>query len=375
MSVNVSIKEGGEGKVGTVDQLETPKQGGGTEIWYPKSAVQLGTKSVTQNGTYTAASDGKYGFSQFTVNVRGGNGSADSHGKPNTSSGAPEPGGAGSAVIGTDPTTGNDAVVGVDSNGNLVTTPVPSGIKIVTLPTKTSYVYQEAMDYTGIVVSAIKKDGTTFTDARYTNGHIPMSELIFPVDKAPAASGRGYTISTPMPLVEEYFDYPIYANSHYTASGTKTVNYYFSSGTGLFIPFEQPKGRSRNLIAISQDANAEFTSVVVGGSSFTNSVVGPYQTLISKEPYYYQIVVDLGGDWLFPYNRLKKHLSSLGGINDQLATVIFDGTLEGGTVSIPVKWNNPYTGNVHQDTFEIASTGSNSTNTNNDEGGGGGHSF
>lgn len=172
-----TIKEGGEAKNLTLQMLEVPKQSGGTELFVRKSDVTLGTKSISQNGTYTAASDGKYGLSQVSVNVRGGNGSADSSGKPSTSPNAPKPGGSGSAVVGTDPTTGNDQVVGVDESGNLVTTPLPRSIVLVTPPTKTTYQDGESIDLTGAVVVAKNADGTTWTSVDYPNGHIPLGEL------------------------------------------------------------------------------------------------------------------------------------------------------------------------------------------------------
>jgi len=165
-----TIKEGDESKSLTLQMLEVKKQGGGTEYFVRKSDVNLGTKSVNKNGTYTAASDSKYGFSQFSVNVRGGNGSADSHGKP--TGGDIKPGGAGSAVVGTDPETGNDVVVGVDEDGNLVNTPLPSSIVLVTPPTKTDYNDGETIDLSGAVVVAKMTDGTTWTDADHPNGYV-----------------------------------------------------------------------------------------------------------------------------------------------------------------------------------------------------------
>lgn len=170
------IKEVDTNKNLTCQMFEVRKQGGGTEYLVRKSDVNLGTKSVNKNGTYTAASDSKYGFSQFSVNVRGGNGSADSHGKP--TGGDIKPGGAGSAVVGTDPETGNDVVVGVDEDDNLVKTPLPSSIVLVTNPTKMDYNDGESIDLSGAVVTAKMADGSTWTSADYPSGHVPLGELV-----------------------------------------------------------------------------------------------------------------------------------------------------------------------------------------------------
>lgn len=177
MSKNISIAEGGQGKQMTVDKLKTNLVAGGTCLWVPEDEVDLGTKSISANGTYAAASDGKYGYSQVTVNVPGG-------------AGGP-PGEAGSSIVGTDPTDGEEYVERIDENGNIVKTLMPSGIQVTTPPTKTTYVAGETLDFTGIVVKLKKHDGTVYTDENYPDGAIPFSELTFPVTVAPE-SGHSY---------------------------------------------------------------------------------------------------------------------------------------------------------------------------------------
>lgn len=393
-----TIQEVDTDKSMTLQMIKLKKQGGGTEYFVRKSDVTLGTKSVTQNGTYTAASDGKYGFSQFKVNIKGGNGSAGSDGKPtytppsgSTPASGVEPGGIGSAVVGTDPTTGNDAVVGVDSNGNLVTTPVPSGIKIVTPPTKTSYVYQESMDYTGIVVSAIKKDGTTFTDATYLNGHIPMQELIFPVEKAPAASGSETTFP------------------EYQTSGTVTIESLGSANAILDLAISRAAGGAgivdkvsaldaiRNLMA--QYSNSVVciyvsttTNTIMGWSPLTVTVYtgATLGSSISMAGNYNPITISTYGSGGSGKPITITNYKNGGGIiplcagehttGNSATFSTLNAVTTGGTATIPVRWINTYTGATHQDTFQITSTasgGSSSTTTGSSgtEGSGGGGSF
>jgi len=69
MSKNIVIQEGGVGRQFTADKLTTPLVEGGTCNWVPEDEVQLETKFITENGTYVAKTDGKYGYSQVTVNV------------------------------------------------------------------------------------------------------------------------------------------------------------------------------------------------------------------------------------------------------------------------------------------------------------------
>lgn len=192
-----TIQEVDTNKSMTLQMIKLKKQGGGTELFVRKNDVKLGTKSVTKNGTYKASDVGKYGFSQFSVNVNGGNGSSNSSGKPSgidvtttkpsggvDLDGVTPPGGSGSSVFGTDPETGNDVVVGVDEGGGIVKTTVPSAIHIITPPGRTSYEFGDTLSFSGIVVGLRKRDGGVFTDSRYSDGRIPMEELIFPVTAA-----------------------------------------------------------------------------------------------------------------------------------------------------------------------------------------------
>lgn len=185
MNKNIIIQEGGTGKQMSVSKLKTNMVGGGTCLWVPEDEASLGTKSITSNGTYNASDDGKYGYSQVTVNVSGGPGSATPSGTPSTGGGGtpssggddPSPGGPGSGVVGTDPSTGNDYFIGVDSGGNLVTTPLPSILEMTTNPTKMDYDNGDPIDTSGAVVVAKNADGSTWTSPEYPDGIIPLSEL------------------------------------------------------------------------------------------------------------------------------------------------------------------------------------------------------
>jgi len=204
---NITIQEGGVAKQLSVDKLKTNKVGGGTLLWVPEDEVSLGTKSVTANGTYKASDDGKYGFSQVTVNVSGSYGSANPDGTPSVGGGPTSDGGGGSTpdgggvpaggpgscVVGTDPITGNEQAVGVDSNGNLVTTPIPSSIEIVESPNTTSYSDGSPIDLTGATVIAKNADGSTWTSDDYPDGIIPISDLILATPTADASQASGPT--------------------------------------------------------------------------------------------------------------------------------------------------------------------------------------
>lgn len=158
MSKNITIQEGGTAKQLTVDKLKTNLAGGGTCLWVPEDIVTLGTKTITENGTYKASDENLYGYSQVTVS------------------------GIGKAIgKGAD---GNEHIVTSDENGNLVTSDLPSSIAVVAGPTRTVYADGDAIDFAGLTVKAYKSDGTPWEASGYSGGVVPDAEQLRPVTEA-----------------------------------------------------------------------------------------------------------------------------------------------------------------------------------------------
>lgn len=171
MSKNIVIQEGGVGKTLTVDKLKTSTVGGGSCQWVPEDETQLGTKYISENGTYRASDDGYYGYSEVTVS------------------------GVGTAT-GKDPDgSGDDAQATVDPDtGEIVITKFPESIKITTAPQKSQYVDGETIDLTGIVVVPYIKDGSVWRDPSnpvYSDGTVPVSELSPNPNKADISQTSG----------------------------------------------------------------------------------------------------------------------------------------------------------------------------------------
>ena len=55
-----------------VPAVDLPKTGGGTVRFYEDEPSDLGTKTITLNGTYDAEDDNVDGYSEVTVNVQNG---------------------------------------------------------------------------------------------------------------------------------------------------------------------------------------------------------------------------------------------------------------------------------------------------------------
>ena len=173
MSKNVVIQEGGTGKQLTVNKLKTNLVGGGTCLWVPEDETQLGTKHISENGTYKASDDGYYGYSEVTVSGIG-------------------------TVTGKDGD-GDDAKASVDPDtGEIVITKLPYSISVVTPPTVTEYSDGVTIDFSGMVVKGYLKSGDLWTDSSHPNGVIPISELTLPVTTADSGSVSGTSATSPL---------------------------------------------------------------------------------------------------------------------------------------------------------------------------------
>lgn len=138
---------------------------GGPVGWVPLDERDVTTKSITEDGTYKASSDGKFGYSKVTVRVPGGAGA--------------EPGSVGCSVVGRR-ADGNEYVMTVGQDSVITSELIPSEIVIDTLPTKLTYDPGDSMDYTGLVVKLRRGDGEWFTDTTYSDSVVPTSELNLP---------------------------------------------------------------------------------------------------------------------------------------------------------------------------------------------------
>ena len=353
MSKNIVIQEGGQGKQLTVDKLKTNLVGGGTCLWVPEDETMLGTKIITENGTYKASDDGYYGYSEVTVNGVGTATGTDSDGDE--------------AVAHTDPET-----------GELVTKKVPSAIVIDTPPTKTEYSVGETIDYSGMVVKAYLKSGEPWTDSVHQGGIIPTNELILPVtvitggEEKQKDSRRSDLDISPLPN-------PIGVRTSYAAQGTneygvfeyKQNDRFVSGGSGdvalITFGMSENDGLIRYLVASSVRGPAgiyyhdrvgynkitgeqildEHTSTFIdANTSYTHN---------GKTVYYFNGTSnalgtkDLGGvqDYIWPNNTAF--------VGDVAWTMIYGDFIQGGSI-IPVEWVRPGDGKTLETSFLITVT-------------------
>ena len=198
---------------------------------------QLADIVITKNGTYESSTDSSgpyYGYAKVTVNVSGsgddGSGGGD--------------GGSSSPTITGKDADGDDAIVGTDEDGNIVSEKLPSRISINVYPNNLVYEDGQTIDFTGLRVKAFLPDDTEW-------GIVDDNELIKPVTVAEYSGDGGGTgewdvsglgINSPIymkPLaVGEYYEgEPEVTYSRYvTAMEASSTVYYIvfaNSGSGV----------------------------------------------------------------------------------------------------------------------------------------------
>lgn len=145
MSKNITIQEGGTPFNFSADVLRTDQVGGGHVDWVPKSSTNLGKKTITKDGTYKAADEGYFGYSQVSVS-----GIGRATGKK-----------------------GDDEYTVTTEGGEIVETKIPSSIQVTTPPTMQTQVDGGTIDFSGIVVTAYDGSGNSM-------GAVPFNQLVFP---------------------------------------------------------------------------------------------------------------------------------------------------------------------------------------------------
>ena len=158
MSKNIIIEQDGVAKsLSNVSRLRLKAPAGGSVHFFPEDETTLAEVEITANGSYTPPA-GSYGVSKATVTVAA-----------NQTCGSGQDGKYYKVTV---------------VNNEFVYTEVPKNIAITTPPTKTAYADNEAIDYSGMVVTMLRGDGTVYTDSTYPDGIVPSAEITKPTDRA-----------------------------------------------------------------------------------------------------------------------------------------------------------------------------------------------
>lgn len=234
MNETVTIKEGGlTRRLAPIDKLKVNTTDNKDSMWVPTENGNTGVLHASENGIYIASEDGYEAYSEVIVRVTKDSFDGDTsfddwdyetpdmdleNWDPETIEefeNDPEafddifnnedewkdidkpidikmdnPKIKDTKISGIDPVTGNEMEVGLDEDGYLTESTLPSSIKIVVPPDKHQYVDGQPILFRGMVVKAYTADGELWTDETHPDGIIPHSELTFPVTTASNAQSK-----------------------------------------------------------------------------------------------------------------------------------------------------------------------------------------
>lgn len=357
MSKKVAILEGDKSRrFGGVKYLRTDLVGGGYCEWVPEDEKELTTKTIKKNGTYKASDEKNkktggsyYGFSQVTVSVP-----ADKKKKKS----------------GKKRSDGNEYSVGVDDNGNITETPIPSRINITTNPSKMSYADGQSISFSGGVVKAYMNDGTLW-------GTVPNGELTLDPTKADMSKGSGSPDSTAtisdttglnqdvivnMPIPYKAATALIWIQTYQSGSkGTNTIE-ITSAGSPVYALVNYlPSTGTRGITVFSASTYEGIrheTIVPAGGGEaehYTNAIHPQGTAHINGKPVYFSGISAQNPGMGLDINLTEWNPN--GAIeSNQAAYIVLYGTRKEGEVQQPitVKWNRPEDSKTLTDTYTIA---------------------
>lgn len=324
MAKNIIIQEGGIGKQLTVNTLKTNLVGGGTCLWVPEDERQLGTKHITENGTYRANDDGYYGYSEVTVNGVG-------------------------SVTGRDPTTGDEVEVHRDPDtGEIVQTVIPTEIRVITPPTNPygTYVDGQTITKDGMVVKAYSSTGAELQTVLI--GEITINPTTAVYDESKDTAGTGTATSNLETALQQPINYGKRAG-HRMIDGSYD-QYVEAEAVASYLAND---GKYMTIFASSRTpCGTIYTSDRQGTS--THSVNGSDYTYDGKTVYFDTTVYNNGGSWE-GYGQLNTY-NGTGFISNDAWTMIYGDRHEnphGSTQTINVSWPRPGDGAILETSFEI----------------------
>lgn len=359
-------------------------------IWMPKDDMRTGTLYATENGIYIATKDGYDAYDKVVVRVTDDSEWGEIY--PDNDYGRwdeetlddylLDPDGfdetfndpakwddpsedldytyGEDGITGIDPDTGNEAMVNLDENGFLNEEVLPSSISITKLPNKLTYKDGETISFSGIEVTAYTEDGNVWTNSKYPNGIIPMSELIFPVKIADASQATEEKRTSG--LVDEPFSLGSPTGYCKFKSGGTTYEYNLSFITDapLITGFKKQgiSGVGVRAIVATDDQTDTLcyqyrVKATRGGISDetitteTPSIANNTYTYKNKTVYYTSITHTIQS------HNYETDVPFQSDSTEAIAWTMMYGDVIGGTQTIPVEWNRYGDGLTLEDSFEI----------------------
>lgn len=335
MSKNIVIQEGGIGKQITADKLKTNLVGGGACLWVPEDGTRLGTKNISENGTYKASDEGLYGYSDVTVN---GIGKASGTGAD-----------------------GEQHEYAEDGSGGITDTILPSSILVVMPPTVTQYADGAIIDFSGMVVKAYLRSGNVWSDSAHPDGVIPISELTLPVTTASKSETSGASATSSL------IDFPVpitganYSLIRQVADGT-ILSIFSGEGATITAWIRANQRNTVEMIGASASAGSGSVTESPQWAEYHGSEPTPPQLFPSTISFPLTDTYTYDGKTVYYGGYTASYLAEVSGLGydaipktGPVAWTMVYGTISGGTQTIPVQWSRG-DGETLESGFDISVT-------------------
>lgn len=320
-----------------LDRIRTPGLGGSAVTWVPDANTICDQLKITANGTYSAAEAGKYGYDYVVVSVPG------------------------SSVTGRDPDTGEEVEVHPDpETGEIVTTVLPTEIRVITPPAKTDYADGETIDYSGIMVHAYSATGQDM-------GAVPFNALAFPVTTAvysgdsdgSASSDYSGNIDQPIAFktgditVERFYEEYEYFNIEYKIASGNIRAIGYTTGTELILYFVSDAPFSGDVYLHDKYLPTPSRPYPDDDYRKIAQFVGAMRTIHDKPVYISSnrvVQLDTIANAGVPTYGQQPN-------DNDLYTMVYGDITTGSIMHLPVQWPRTPDGAVLETTFSINVTG------------------
>lgn len=247
---------------------------------------------------------------------------------------------------------GLQSIVGLDADFKIVEEELPTYIEIVTQPQKIKYSHGQLINISGMRVVPKKEDGSTWTDATYFRGYIPLQELIVSPLRADFTKSVKVGMTSTLDTNWEQ-PIPVYgsASSYYNV-GTGDLH---ETDVGSLLVKENDNFR-KTVVPVGKDRDSlgqEIIENLTTGETLVIDIAHSYLAIMSvtiagKTAYYAHT-----SNNVFRQTGAQPFVTDRGWPDENTIWTAVFGELEGGTQEITISWARPGDGMLLSASFEI----------------------
>lgn len=247
---------------------------------------------------------------------------------------------------------GLQSIVGLDADFKIKEEELPTYIEIVTQPQKIKYSHGQLINISGMRVVPKKEDGSTWTDATYFRGYIPLQELIVSPLRADFTKSEKVGMTSALDTNWEQ-PIPVYGSaSSYYSAGAGDLH---ETDVGSLLVEENDNFR-KTVVPVGKDRDSlgqEIIENLTTGETLVIDIAHSHLAIMSvtiagKTAYYAHT-----SNNVFRQTGAQPFVTDRGSPDGNTIWTAVFGELEGGTQEITISWARPGDGMLLSASFEI----------------------